>query len=88
MYFPIFWGHFISKIALLLQYLIRIAFLGGSLLVNLSFTSKDPPKTPIRDTYYSDKIAIAILPIKCPQQIRKYVVDTSLEFKYSLANNG
>ena len=25
--------------------------------------------------------------IKCPQQIRKYIVDTSLEFKYSLANN-
>ena len=33
-------------------------------------------------------IPSAILLIKCPQQIRKYTVDTSLEFKYSLANNG
>ena len=50
MYFLICWGHFISKIALL-QYVIRIAFLGGSLMVNLSFTIKDPPFFPIPDTY-------------------------------------
>ena len=37
--------------------------------------------------YYSNNIAIAILLVKCPQQIRKYVVDTSVLFKYSLANN-
>ena len=48
MYFLICWGHFISKIALL-QYVIRIAFFGGSLMVNLSFTIKDPPFFPIRD---------------------------------------
>ena len=44
MYFLICWGHFISKIALL-QFVISIAFLGGSLMVNLSFTIKDPKKT-------------------------------------------
>ena len=48
MYFLICWGHFISKITLL-QYVIRIAFLGGSLMVNLSFTIKDPPFFPIHD---------------------------------------
>ena len=37
MYFLICWGHFIGKTALL-QYVIRIASLGCSLMVNLSFT--------------------------------------------------
>ena len=48
MYFLICWGHFISKITLL-QYVIRIAFFGGSLMVNLSFTIIDPPFFPIRN---------------------------------------
>ena len=48
----------------------------------LKFFIKDPPKKAIRITYYNSS---AILLIKCPQQIRKYIVDTSLEFKYSLA---
>ena len=50
MYFLICWGHFISKITLL-QYVIHIAFLWGSLMLNLSFTIKDHPFFPIRDRY-------------------------------------
>ena len=41
------------------------------------FTTKDPPCIAL----------VQFLLIKCPQQIRKYTVDTSLELKYSLANN-
>ena len=50
----------------------------------LKFTIKDPPKKVIRVTYCNSS---AILLIKCLKKIRKYIVDTCLEFKYSLANN-
>ena len=65
------------------QYLSRIGKNGGSLIVKLKFTIKDPPKKAIRITYCNS----VILLIKCPLHIRKYIVDTSLEFKNSLANN-
>ena len=29
-----------------------LVFLGGSLILKLSFSTKDPPKKPIPDTYY------------------------------------
>ena len=52
MYFLICWGHFISKITLL-QYVIRIAFFGGSLMVNSNLPLKTPPKKQ-----YVSRIAI------------------------------
>ena len=48
-------------------------------------TRVDPPKKSICITYCNSS---AILLLKCLKKIRKYIVDTCLEFKYSLANNG
>ena len=70
--------------------------MGGSLIVKLKFTIKDPPPTKkqyilrigkngrsliIHITYCNSVILLD------NKHIRKYIVDTSLEFKYSLANN-
>ena len=63
---------------------ITYCFFGGVFNGKLKFTIKDPPKKVIRVTYCNSS---AILLIKCLKKIRKYIVDTCLEFKYSLANN-
>ena len=70
----------------------RISFLGWSLMENFSFSFKDPPKNQyvIRITFLGGSLVLKMqfLLIKCPKQIRKYIVDTSVLLKYSLANNG
>ena len=48
-----------------------------TLVLKRIFTTKDPPCIAI----------VQFLLIKCPQQIRKFIVDTSVLLKYSLANN-
>ena len=81
MYFPIFWRHFISKIVIRDTYWRFLGVFNGK----FEFTIKDPPKKT--NTYHVLQSS-AILLIKCLKKIRKYIVDTCLEFKYSLANNG